>query len=168
MAGQLIARVAGLAGLVLGSQAPGFTLQYMQNLSGRVDELAAIVERTDVIVADLGTTRDGYVDDLRAADRDSTDRTADTIEYTYARYEYLSTHLAALDAAAPLQRPLLVARNPDREIAEHVAQRFEWAVPLTVDAAIYALGAATVLWGALAAIFGLIGSMFGMGGRRHA
>ena len=168
MAGQFIARVAGLAGIVLGSQAPGFTVQYLQNLTGRVDELATIVEKYDEIVADLGVTRDGYVDDLRAAGRESTDKTADVVEDTYDRYERLLAHLETIEAAEPLRRPLLVARGAEADIAESTMSKFEWSVPLTLEGAVYAIGSGTVVWGALAFVFGLIGSMFGMGDRRYA
>ncbi|MEL6359518.1 MAG: DUF2937 family protein [Pseudomonadota bacterium] len=168
MVGQFIARVAGLAALVAGSQAPGFALQYTQNLTGRVDELATIVENYDAIVEDLDTTREGYVDDLRAAERESTDRTAIVIEDTYERYEFLASHLADIQAAAPLQKPLVVAREIQQDIAESTMETFKPAVPLTVDGFVYALGAAIVVWGALAAFFGLIASMFGMGDRRYA
>ena len=167
MVGQFIARVAGVAGLIAGSQAPGFSVQYMQNLSGRVDELKAIVAQYDAIVADLGTTRAGYIDDLRAAGRESTDKTADVVETTYARYETLSTHLGALDAASAYQRPLILAKDVQRDIAEATLQRFEWSIPLTPDGFAYALGTGTLAWGGLAALFGLLGGAFGMG-RRYA
>ena len=168
MVGQFIARLAGVVGLLAGSQAPGYTLQYMQNLTGRVDELAVIVQQYDAIVEDLETTRDGYVDDLRAAQRESTDRTATVIEDTYDRYETLSMHLDQLRAADPLRRPLILARAPMKDVARSAMQEFRPALPLTVDGFAYALGFGTFVWGVLAALFGLIGGMFGMGDRRYA
>lgn len=167
MAGQFVARIAGLAALFAGSQAPGFTQAYMQNLSGRVDELGAIVRQYDAIASDLETTREGYVDDLRAAGRESTDKTAGVIETTYDRYTALSAQLEALRATDPMRRPIILARSSDREIAASAMEEFRPTVPLTADGFAYALGAGTFVWGALAAIFGIIGGMFGMG-RRYA
>ncbi|MEO0398281.1 MAG: DUF2937 family protein [Pseudomonadota bacterium] len=167
MFGQLIARLLGVAGIVVGSQAPNFTTQYMQNLTGRVAELGTIVAEYDQITTDLGVTREGYVDDLRAADRPSTDKTANVVETTYARYDRLSAHLATLKSAEPMRRPLVLGRDYERDIAESTLSELKPAIPLTADAAVYAIGTGGVLWGAPAALFGLIAGMFGMG-RRHA
>ncbi len=168
MAGQFIARLAGVAGIVFGSQAPGFTGQYMQNLTGRVDELAVVVEKYDAIVEDLGVTREGYVDDLRAAGRESTDKTAVVVEDTYARYEDLLLHQKVLESAEPWRRPLVLARGSKADVVESTASQFDWSIPLTAEGAGYALGGGTVIWGSLAFVFGLVGSMFGMGDRRYA
>ena len=170
MVGQFFARILGVVGIAAGAQAPEFTAHYMQNLSGRVAELGALVRQYDGIVADLGTTRDGYVDDLRAANRESTTKTADVIVSTFDRYEALSQQLESLRATDDFRRPLILAKGlvqgNDREIANSVIAEFKPAVPLTPEAFAYAGGVGVALWGILAAIFGVIGSMFG--GRRYA
>jgi hypothetical protein len=170
MIGQFFARIAGVLGIVAGAQAPEFTAHYMQNLNGRVAELGALVRQYDGIVEDLGTTRDGYVDDLRAANRESTTKTADVIVSTFERYEALSVQLAALRASGDFRRPLILAKGlvegNDRDIAKSVIDEFKPAVPLTPEAFAYAGGIGVTIWGVLAAIFGVIGSMFG--GRRYA
>ena len=53
--GRFLAFLLGIAGALVGSQGPGFTLQYMQNLQGRVDELTSIVEDFDTQVASRGS-----------------------------------------------------------------------------------------------------------------
>ncbi|MGF1544349.1 MAG: DUF2937 family protein [Parvularculaceae bacterium] len=159
------ARLMGVLGIVVGSQAPGFTIQYLQNLDGRVEELAAIVSRYDAIVDELGMTRDAYVDELRTSGQLASEKTADSIEYTFDRYEYLREHQVALTSAQAIVRPLRLARSVDAGVARSVRENFRWTVPLTPDAAAYAIGVGVVVWGALSFFFGLLGSMFGMGRR---
>ena len=165
--GQFVARLLGVAGLVIGSQGPGFTSQYMQNLSGRVAELTEIVAKYDGIVDRLGISRELYIEDLRAARRETTDETARVIEETYARYDMLVSHLRALDSADPMERPMLLARDFKQDIAEAALERFEWTMPLTPEAAVYGLGSGMMMWGVPAALFRIIGGFFGMGGARR-
>lgn len=161
MIGRLLALLLGLGGLVIGSQAPGFTLQYMQNLSGRIDELRLIVEKFDAITRDLSITREQYVEDLRAADRESTDKTADVIEETYARYEKLTAHYERLNAASVFMRPVMLAQSFERDIAEVVQREFKPAMPVTADGFAYGAGGFGVLWLIGSIFFGLLGGVFG-------
>ena len=50
MFGRLLALIAGAALAVAASQGPAFTDQYVQNLTGRIDELRPIVEEFDAKV----------------------------------------------------------------------------------------------------------------------
>jgi hypothetical protein len=164
--GRLLAFILGVAGAVIASQGPGFTLQYMQNLQGRVDELTTIVETQDQEIGKYGYTRDAALVECRDA--------ADLLEAMCANYrtaverlEYLTIHLAELEAATDYVRPLILARTYDRNIAMSVREQFEPAVPATLDGAIYAAGGFVVFWGLPLLIFSIIGGMFG-GGRRYA
>ena len=155
MAGQLFSRFLGLVGILLGSQAPGYTYQYLQNLTGRVDELAAVVEQYDGVVESLGVSRADYIADLRAAARDSATKTADVVEDTYARYEKLAAHLELLKNADPYRRPILLAQHVQQDIAQSTLSEFRASLPLTADAAAYAIGGGGTLWGLPAALFGM-------------
>lgn len=165
MFGRLIAVLFGLAAGAAGSQAPGFTLQYMQNLAGRVDELGAVVARYDAVAAEAGLSRKGYVADLRASGRTSTDKTADAVEASYARYEKLAAHLAALKAAGDYARPLVLARDFEPDIARSTYAEYRPAIPASLDGAAYAGGAFAVVWGGLSFLFGFFALA---GGRRYA
>ncbi|MBB5517521.1 DUF2937 family protein [Amphiplicatus metriothermophilus] len=165
MFARLIAILFGLAAGAAGSQAPGFTLQYMQNLTGRVEELRAVVARYDAVAAEAGLSREGYVADLRATGRTSADKTADAVEETYARHEKLAAHLAALKAAGDYARPLVLARRFEPDIARSAYAEYRPAIPATLDGAAYAGGAFAVVWGGLSFLFGLFGTA---GGRRYA
>jgi len=164
--GRFLAFILGIAGALIGSQAPGFTLQYMQNLQGRVDELTTIVSNYDADMADHGYTREAALSECREAE-DLLDAMCGSYDDAIDRLGYLNEHLSALNAASDYIRPLLVARHHDRDIATSVYEQFEPAVPATVHGAVYAAGGFGVLWGAASFLFGIIGAMFG-GGRRYA
>jgi len=165
MIGRFLAVVLGLAGAAFGSQAPGFTLLYMQNLQGRIDELRPIVEQFDADVARYGYTRSSAL-----AECESSTGLLEALCSGYAttirRFDELVAHMAHLQAASELERPLILAASYKRDIAESVMKEFKPAVPIAADGAIYAGGGFGVVWGGLSLIFGLFGAM--AGGRRYA
>ena len=163
--GRFVAFLLGVAGAILASQGPGFTLQYMQNLQGRLDELETIVEQRDADVAAYGYTRASAVAECRTA-TDLLEAMCDGYARDVDRLAYLTTHLAALNAATDYTRPLILARSFDQNIAMSVKTQFEPAIPATVHGAIYAAGGYAVAWGASSFLFGLLGAM--TGGRRYA
>lgn len=163
--GRFIAFLLGVAGGLIGSQGPGFTLQYMQNLQGRVDELAAVVEQYDANVAAYGYVRESAIAECRTA-TDLLDALCEGYETAVERLEVLSAHLAELDSASDYVRPLILARSFDRQITDSVRKQFEPAIPTTVHGGVYAAGGFGVLWGLSAFLFGLLGAMFGA--RRYA
>lgn len=170
MVGRFIALLMGVAGAGLGSQAPGFALQYMQNLTGRLDELRPIVEQFDADVARYGYTRDAALLECETA-TGLLEALCTGYATTIRRYEALAAHYAELDAAGPYVRPLLIIRGAattelSRDIAESVSEEFAPAVPATMDGAAYAGGGFAALWGGLSFIFGMFGAM--TGGRRVA
>ena len=164
--GRFLAFLLGVAGAVLASQGPGFTLQYMQNLQGRLDELETIVMQRDADVAAYGYTRASAVAECRTA-TDLLEAMCDGYARDVDRLAYLTSHLAELDAASDYTRPLILARSFDQTIAQSVRTQFEPAIPATVHGAVYAAGGFAVLWGGSSFLFGLLGAMFG-GGRRYA
>lgn len=164
--GRFLAFILGVAGAILASQGPGFTLQYMQNLQGRIDELKPIVEEFDANVADYGYSRDAALNECRSA-AGLLDALCQTYVSTVERYELLSAHISELNAATDYVRPLILARTQMRDITQSVYKQFEPAVPTTIHGAVYAAGGFAVLWGAASFLFGILGAMFG-GGRRYA
>ncbi len=165
MIGRFLAMLAGVAGALGGSQAPGFTLQYMQNLTGRVDELRPIVERFDADIASYGYTRNQALAECEIS-TGLLGALCTGYATTVRRYEDLSLHLANLQTAQDYARPLLLAQTYNRDIADSVMTEFRPAVPATLDGAAYAGGGFAVLWGGLSFIFGLIGALGGTTRRR--
>jgi Protein of unknown function (DUF2937) len=164
--GRFLAFLLGIAGALIGAQAPGFTLQYMQSLQGRVDELTTMVAAYDADMAANGYTREAALSECRTSE-DLLKAMCGGYDASVERLDALHQHLAMLEAASDYVRPLLVARHLDRTIATSVYKQFEPAVPATVHGAVYAGGGFAVLWGAASFLFGIIGAMFG-GGRRYA
>lgn len=165
--GRFLAFLLGAAGALIGSQGPGFTLQYMQNLQGRIDELQPIVEQYDANVAAYGYSRAQAMTECKTAEQ-LLDALCDGYETTVERFELLTAHLSELEAADDFVRPLILAKSHRRDIALSVYDQFEPAIPATLDGVAYAAGGFALLWGAGSFLFGMIGAMFGGGGRRYA
>lgn len=166
MVGRFIAMVAGLAAAAGASQAPGFTLQYMQNLNGRIDELRPIVEKFDTDISAYDYTREQALSECATAEG-LLDALCNTYETVVIRFEELSLHYAELSAASDYERPLILAKSYKHDIADSVMEEFEPAMPIAAHGFVYAGGGFAVLWGGLSFFFGLLGGLFG-GGRRYA
>ena len=164
MFGRFIAMIVGLAGAVGASQGPGYTLQYMQNLNGRIAELRPIVEQFDRDIAVYDYTREQAMAECTTAEG-LLDALCNGYETTIRRYEELTAHYAVLTAASDYNRPIVLARNLKRDIAESVMEEFEPAVPITGHGFAYAAGGFLLLWGGLSFLFGLFEMM--TGGRRR-
>ena len=156
MIARLFSLAAGIAAGVAASQAPGFTLQYMQNLDGRVAELRTIVERFDENIARIGYDRMKALQECGEADPERLlGVLCDGIVQDIARYEFLTAHQAELTAAAGWARPAVLAKSFDRDIAESAMDRYEPAVPATATGAGYAGAGFVGGWGLLTVLGGL-------------
>ncbi|GGC96050.1 DUF2937 family protein [Aquisalinus flavus] len=157
--GKFLALVIGIAGGLLGSQAPGFTLQYMQDLSGRVAQLKDLVEEFDAGIARYGYTRDQALRECTDADG-LLDALCDGYEVTVRDYLDLSTHLEELRATSDYERPILLARTYRENIVDSVMEEFKPAVPTTADGAAYAGGGLAGFWAIFSGIWALITAPF--------
>ena len=164
--GRFFAFLLGVAGALIGSQGPGFTLQYMQALQSAVDTLEISVAEMDEQLAIRGLTRSQAVAECERSTSKVLDAYCEEDMIKIARLEMLTTHLAELEAAGDYVRPLILARTYDRQIFDSTRKQFEPAVPATVHGAVYAAGGFAVLWGLSAFLFGVLGAMFGA--RRYA
>jgi hypothetical protein len=165
MFGRLLALIAGVALAVAASQGPAFTDQYMQNLTGRIDELRPIVEEFDARVAEYDYTRASAMAECAAA-TGLLDALCSTYETTVARYEMLLAHQAELTAADIWMRPLVLLRTYKKDIAESAYSVFKPAVPATPEGFAYGGGGLLVGYLALTLLFGMLGGL--LGGRRYA
>jgi hypothetical protein len=160
MFGRLIAMIVGAAAAVAASQGPGFTLQYLQNLAGRVDELRPIVEEFESRIADYGYTRQAAMAECKTASG-LLDALCGTYVSVVERFEMLLAHQTELNAANNYMRPVVLARTYKKDIAESVYKVYKPAVPATPVG--FAYGAAGFLagWGVLSIFFGILGGLFG-------
>lgn len=140
----------------MSSQGPGFTLQYMQNLQGRIDELKPMVEQYDADLTGYGYTRAQALAECDNAAR-LLNALCDGYERTIVRYDVLTAHMAELEAANEYVRPLLLARSRLNDVAQSTYSQFKPAVPATLDGGVYAGGGFAFFWGAATFLFGLFG-----------
>ncbi|MCB2112128.1 MAG: DUF2937 family protein [Parvularculaceae bacterium] len=166
MFGRLLALIAGAALAVAASQGPAFSDQYMQNLTGRIDELQPIVEEFDAKVGEYNYSRAAAMAECSTASG-LLEALCSTYETIVNRYETLLAHMAELNAASIWTRPLVLARTYKKDIAESVYSAFKPAVPATPEGFAYGGGGFLAGYIVPSILFGLLGAMFG-GGRRYA
>lgn len=154
-----LALLLGIGGGVLGSQAPGFTLQYMQNLAGRVDQLEESVAEFDAAVGRYGFTRQQALEECAVAEG-LLDALCDGYEKTVRDYMELSTHLEELRATSDIQRPVMLVTSHKPQIVDSVMEEFKPAVPTTTDGAVYAAGGLAGIWAVFSAIWALLSTPF--------
>jgi len=166
MVGKTLGVIVGALGAVAGSQAPAFTTQYMQNLSGRVAELRPIVEQFDADAAGYGLSREEGLEEYEGSEGfvgSQGGRAAETIR----RYEKLAAHLEKLQSAGGMERPLTLLQNFDPEIVEATFELFDPAVPTTTEGAAYAGGGFASIWAIFSGLWASL-SQLGGGRRRYA
>ena len=156
---RIVSMLAGAAGAVAVSQAPGFTAAYMQNLEGRVDELRVIVERFEANIASIGYDRERALAECAVAER-LLGALCDGIAEDIERYETLRAHRAELLAAESWARPVVLARAPQRDVAASAYDAYEPVVPATATGAGYAAAGFAGGWGGLTVILGLLTAPF--------
>lgn len=144
--------LAGAAGL---SQFPEYSQQYLQRMSGKVEELARFVEDFDADARDVGLSRNQALIDLAQGGAIGAER-AQTMVTTIERHEDMSQALAKLKTAGPFTRAAHANMFTDSELARGTLQDFEPAVPLTVDGLTFALIGFLAGFTVLGAVVGLL------------
>ncbi len=153
-----LSMAAGIAGAVGFSQFPEFTQQYMQRLSGAVDELRAIVLAFDATAASAGMTREEALADLDGSAFQSDLQTA--LAGQINRYEALSADYSALRQADPLARLAQLHRFTDPDLARRTWEDFRPAVPASTDGLMFAGIGFAGGWLGLGLLFALLARLF--------
>lgn len=159
---RMLAMAGGIAGAIALSQFPEFSQQYVQRLSGAVDELRAVTIMFDGAARVGGLTREEALAQLRGTGFG--DQFSDDMRSRIYRYERLNADYQALASAAPLERLAKAYHIRDPELVQRTWDDFQPAVPVTseglISAAIgYALG-----WALVSLLLGLLRRPF----RRYA
>ncbi len=153
-----LALAGGIAGAVGLSQFPEFSQQYLQRLSGAVDELRAIVLAFDSTASAAGMTREEALADLSGSAFQS--ELQKSLAAQIGRYESLSADYAALRQAEPLARLGQLWRFADTDLARRTWQDFRPSVPVTADGLIFAGIGFGGGWLALSLLLGLLARPF--------
>ncbi len=157
--GKFLAFIMGIAGALGMSQAPSFTNQYMQNLTGRIDELKPLVEQFDERVQEAGYTRAAAMTECAGSDG-LLNALCKTYEEAVRRYELLVTHKAEIVDENAYVQPLMAAKGVQKDIAESVWSEFKPSVPATTVGAAYGGGGFVGFWAIGRMLFGLLGAPF--------
>jgi hypothetical protein len=144
--------LTGVAGAVLASQLPGYTLQYMQNLRGRLDELEPMVREFELDVQQYNYTIDEALVECRNA-TGFLDALCNSFESTVLRWEDLHAHYSKLEAATDYARPFVLMKSANRDIANSVAKEFEPAIPANDQGFVYALVGFLLMSGIITLLF---------------
>jgi len=155
---RVLTMAGGIAGAVGLSQFPEFSQQYLQRLSGAVDELRGVVVAFDASATSAGITRQEALAELSGS-AFQTELQA-TLAGQITRYERLSADYTALRKAEPLQRLAQIWRFSDTGLARRTWQDFRPAVPVTADGFICAGLGYAAGWMLLGALLWLVRRVF--------
>lgn len=133
---RILAMAGGLAGAVALSQFPEFSQQYVQRLSGAVDELRTVTLAFDTAARVGGLSREAALDELRGTGFG--DRFSDDMRTRLIRYDRLNADYQALAEAAPLERLGRFWHFRDPQLAQRTWDDFRPAVPVTGEGLTFA------------------------------
>lgn len=155
---RILTFIGGLFGAVSLSQFPEFSQQYLQRLSGAVDELRAVVVSFDASASAAGITREEALAELNASIFQQ--NLSDNLSGQITRYERLAADYNTLKEAAPLQRLTKIYHFADTNLGRRTWNDFRPAVPVTIDGFICAAIGFVVVWALLSLIFAAIPRLF--------
>ena len=162
IARRLISGISALLGAAAGAQFPAFYLQYLQRLGGRLDQARIEVKRLTSAADAAGLRVTDYVERLLANIDPAARNTGVLHQATLADAHTLSQAQTELAGAIGIERPLAFVRHFNLDLALATLGDYQPALPLTVEAAAYAV-TGMVLAGALV---GLLASTLGRRRRR--
>lgn len=142
---RLLGLLAGLIGGASCAQFPEFSQQYLQRLSGAVDELGKIVEDFDTSARAAGMSREKALAELDGSEFLA--RRNEDMSRTIERHTRLAAERGRLAQSTAIQRLLAAPRVVDPEIAERTWADYKPAVPVTGEGLLF--GAAGFLAGLL-------------------
>ncbi|MEL6169168.1 MAG: DUF2937 family protein [Pseudomonadota bacterium] len=149
-----LALVGALCGSVALSQYPAFSQQYLQRLSGAVDELRGVVVAFDTTARLSGLTRDEALRELRGTEIGG--GVSETLSNTIRRYERLEDDYARLSGATSLGRLAQPWRFRDTQLVERTWDDFEPAVPASTTGLAFAGAGFVGGWALVAVVLGLL------------
>lgn len=155
---RILALAGGIAGAVTLSQFPEFSQQYVQRLSGAVDELRAVTFAFDTTARVAGMSRDEALDAMGGTEFQN--RLRDDMAGRISRYERLDADYRVLAAAMPLERLGQFWHFRDADLVQRTWDDFKPAVPVTTEGLTFAgIGFASG-WLLLSLLVGLLLSPF--------
>ncbi len=133
---RILALAGGLAGALALSQFPEFSQQYVQRLSGAVDELRAVTFAFDTAARVGGLSREEALAELKGTRFG--DQFSDDMRARIYRFERLNADQQALVGAAPLERLARFWRFRDADLAQRTWADYRPAVPVSLEGLTFA------------------------------
>jgi len=133
---RILTLAGGLAGAVGLSQFPEFSQQYLQRLSGAVDELRTVATGFDLSAAAAGLTREEALAQIEGSE--FKDQLHDNLETSLKRYDRLNADYEMLSGKTALQRLARPWRFADADLARRTWDDYKPAVPVTTDGLVFA------------------------------
>jgi hypothetical protein len=118
-------------------QVPSFISQYTDYLQGRVDELGVQVEAYRSVAAQGSKTIRTYIAKFLANSDPEIAAQGQLMEENLLRFDQLSSALASLKSATPLDRGLRFLQHIQSEYIGAVWKNFQLSLDLTFEALIY-------------------------------
>ncbi len=156
----ILDRIFSVIGALLLAQFPQYYSQYIQRLSGHVQEAKITLQRYIQAAQSLGLTLQEYVDHHLVSQEEIYTSSGEVILQIVDRFYLLENSLQVLNNATPLNRWFIFIRQVDWEIAKHTWQGFTPGVPTTPEGIIYALMGLFLGWGIFQLIRGLFQRLF--------
>ena len=152
---RVLTMVGGLSGAVGLSQFPEFSQQYLQRLSGAVDELRIVATGFDISAKAAGLTRDEALAQMQRGTEFQTSL-RDNLQTSLTRFDRLSADYDTLSGKTALQRLAQPWRFADADLARRTWDDYKPAVPVTTDGLICAGIGFLVGWGLISALAALL------------
>ena len=135
---RLIAATGGLSLAIVLSQFPEYAQQYTQRLGGAVDELRVITADFDRAAAEGGLDRQAALERYSAANDEFLAGRGTSMSATFQRYDLLSSTLARIEGAGPVERLQSLPAYLDTDIGRRTLENYRPAVPVTMEGVLYA------------------------------
>ncbi len=157
MIARLLNGLTAVLGAAAGAQFPAFYQNYLQRLGGRLDQARIEAGRLADAAQAAGLSLADYVERFLANADPAIRTTGGLHAATLADHAALGRTQAELAAAIGPERLLAFLRSFDLDLARATLGDFQPSVPLTLEAAVYALAGAALL----TMILGVIANAFG-------
>jgi hypothetical protein len=132
-------RVCAVLGAVALAQFPQYLVLYIQRLGGHADEAARNIEKYKDIAKELSQSLYQYSQHLLASKDQAVFKTGQKIAQDLQRYDSLAGALKELQAAPAYRKFFVFIKNIDLDIARGTWENYTFGLPLTWEAAGYAV-----------------------------
>lgn len=134
-------------GALLGSQIPAWVQQYSQRLGGHVNELKYLIEKLTFISLSVSKTPEEYMHKLIGSSDPDVVKQGEFIQAIFERSEALSYASKRLSDCSIWERPFVLIRTIDYDVAISTLASFQPSLSMTIEGLCYtAIG---ILFGCL-------------------